>query len=63
MIKVSQELYIYIWIIVMYQVQITIKSGLCLFEGTLPYKCSWYIMWIMIMPDSDNSYPISFITS
>ena len=47
----------------MYQVQITVKSALCLFKGTLPYKCSWYIMWIMIMPDSDNCLPISVITT
>ena len=45
-----------LWIIVMYQLHITLIFSLCPFEVSLPYKCLWYIMWITIFPDFDHCF-------
>ena len=53
----------YLWIIVMYQLHITLIFSFCPFEVVLPYKCLWYIMWITILPDSDNCFSLSLMTT
>ena len=51
----------YLWIIAMYQHHISLTFSLCHFKVSLPYKFSWYIMWITIL--SKNIFLISFITT
>ena len=51
----------YLWIIVMYQHHISLTFSLCHFKVSLPYKCSWDIMWITIL--SKKLFLLSFITN